>query len=101
MAIVVGMMTRTRLLSRLVCSVSALLAALSIVTLEAPARADTLIIKNPGDHPKYYFEAEPHLVLGFIDPPGYAAGTGFGAGFRGSIPLMRNGFVPSINNSIA
>lgn len=67
----------------------------------AVAHADTLIIKNPGDHPRYIFEAEPHLVLGFIEPPGYASGTGFGAGFRGSIPLVRNGFVPSINNSVA
>jgi len=41
------------------------------------------------------------LVLGLIDAPGYAAGTGFGVGFRGSIPLVRNGFVPSINNSVA
>ena len=65
------------------------------------AHADTLVIKNPGDHPRYSFEAEPHLVLGFIEPPGYASGAGFGLGFRGSIPLVRNGFIPSINNSVA
>jgi hypothetical protein len=80
---------------------SALLALLAVSAWPTPARADTLIIKNRGDHPHYWFEAEPHVVLGFIEPPGYAAGTGFGLGFRGSIPIVRNGFVPSINDSVA
>lgn len=74
---------------------------LVVATWQTAARADTLTIKNPGDHPRYTFEAEPHLVLGFIEPPGYASGAGFGLGFRGSIPILRNGFVPSINNSVA
>lgn len=78
-----------------------LVAAVAAAAWAEPARADTLVIKNPGDHPRYVFEAEPHLVLGFIEPPGYASGTGFGLGFRGSIPIVRNGFVPSINNSVA
>jgi hypothetical protein len=90
-----------RSLPRLILLGSALLALLAVSTWQRPAHADTLTIKNPGDHPRYVFEAEPHLVLGFIEPPGYAAGTGFGLGFRGSIPLVRNGFVPSINNSVA
>lgn len=80
---------------------AASLAAISLCALPAPARADTLIIKNPGDHPRYSFELEPHVVLGFIEPPGYASGAGFGLGFRGAIPLVRNGFIPSINNSVA
>lgn len=79
----------------------ATLTAASQYAVSDPALADTLIIKNPGDHPRYSFELEPHLVLGFIDPPGYASGAGFGLGFRGSIPLVRNGFIPSINNSVA
>ncbi len=81
--------------------VSAALGILALSALPDPARADTLIIKNPGDHPRYSFELEPHVVLGFIEPPGYASGAGFGLGFRGSIPLVRNGFIPSINNSVA
>ncbi len=75
--------------------------SVSVASWATPALADTLIIKNPGDHARYVFEAEPHVVLGFIEPPGYASGTGFGLGFRGSIPIVRNGFVSSINNSIA
>lgn len=64
------------------------------------AAADTLVIKRPGYHPRYSFEAEPHLLVGFIDPPGAANGNGIGAGFRGTIPVVQNGFVPSINNSV-
>lgn len=88
---------KLRSLARLLPLIAALAAPLGART----AQADTLTIKNPGDHPRYVFEAEPHLVLGFIEPPGYASGAGFGLGFRGSIPIVRNGFVPSINNSVA
>jgi hypothetical protein len=78
-------------------------AALLLLLAAGPksARADTLIIQHPGDHRRYVFEAEPHLVLGLIDPPGYASGTGFGAGFRGAIPILQNGFIPKLNNSVA
>ncbi|MGC4087465.1 MAG: hypothetical protein QM756_06160 [Polyangiaceae bacterium] len=64
------------------------------------AAADTLIINRPGYHQRYIFEAEPHLLAGFIDAPGAAHGTGFGVGFRGTVQVLENGFVPSINNSI-
>jgi hypothetical protein len=90
-----------RRLARRSSTLGALLASLSFCVWADPARGDTLTIKNPGDHPRYVLEAEPHVVLGFIEPPGYASGTGFGLGFRGSIPIVRNGFVPSINNSVA
>lgn len=78
-------------------------AALAAVALALPreARADRLTIKNPGRHPDYTFEAEPHLLLGLIDPPGVAHGTGYGVGFRGSVELVDNGFVSTINNTIA
>ena len=82
----------------------ALAGTLSLLALalgEREARADTLIIQHPCDHPRYVFEAEPHLVLGVIDPPGYASGSGLGLGFRGSVPLMHNGFISKINNSVA
>ncbi len=92
---------KPRSLSRLVTLGSALSTLLAVSIWQSPASADSLIIKNPGDHPRYVFEAEPHLVLGLIEPPGYANGSGFGVGFRGSIPIVRNGFVPSINNSVA
>jgi hypothetical protein len=64
------------------------------------AHADTMVIRNPGDHPSYTFEAEPHLLLGVIDAPGVGSGTGIGLGFRGTVVLLQNGFVPTINNSV-
>jgi hypothetical protein len=63
----------------------------------SPARADDTV-KHPGDHPKYVVEAEPHLLLGWDD---VYASDGFGVGGRFSIPIVDNGFVPSINNSVA
>jgi hypothetical protein len=74
--------------------------AIGALSLSARAHADTMIIRNPGDHSRYAFEAEPHLLLGLINPPGPGAGTGFGLGFRGTVKLVDNGFVPTINNSI-
>jgi hypothetical protein len=65
--------------------------------IASPARADDTI-KHPGDHPLYHVEAEPHVLLGWDTV--YAQG-GIGVGGRFSIPIVDNGFVPSINNSVA
>jgi len=69
-------------------------------TYARTAAADTLVIRRPGAHPNYGFEAEPHALLGFIDPPGHGHGNGFGFGFRGTVELVDNGFVETINNTI-
>ncbi len=90
-----------RSLSRPTATLAGVSALLCAGLSASPASADTLIIKHPGDHQRYAFEAEPHLLLGVIDPPGHASGTGFGVGFRGSIPILHNGFIPKINNSVA
>jgi hypothetical protein len=66
---------------------------------EGTARADDTI-KRPGDHPKYAVEIEPHLLWGWTHY-NYAPVDGFGLGARFSIPIVENGFVPSINNSVA
>lgn len=85
-------------------SISGRLLALGLIafglSLSPRALADTLIIRSPGDHPNYLFEAEPHVLLGLINPPGVGSGTGIGLGFRGTLVLVENGFVPTINNSI-
>ena len=72
-------------------------AIVAVLAVAVPARADDTI-KHPGDHPAYTVEAEPHLLLGWDDV--YASG-GFGVGARFSIPVVDNGFVSSINNSVA
>jgi len=73
--------------------------ASSALAVVSPAEADTLVIKNPGDHPDYRFEAEPHGLIGF-GGPFKKRGDNFGAGFRGTIIIVDNGFIKSINNSV-
>jgi hypothetical protein len=76
-----------------------LLALALVAATPATARADESIIKNPGDHPDYKFEAEPHGLIGFGGP--FRGGRGsLGAGFRGTVVIVNNGFVSSINNSV-
>ena len=72
--------------------------ASSLLAVAAPASADDLVIKNPGDHPDYRFEAEPHGLIGFGGP--FKRRADFGAGFRGTVVIVQNGFVSSINNSV-
>jgi hypothetical protein len=66
---------------------------LGAAAVPRPAAAAS-IITHPGDHPKYSFEAEPHLAFAPF------RNGGFGPGFRGTLVLVDNGFVSSINNSI-
>jgi hypothetical protein len=75
----------------------ALALAGGILAAPTPARADDTI-KHPGDHPAYTFEVEPHLLLGWDNVYG---GNGWGGGVRFGIPIVDNGFVDSINNSVA
>jgi hypothetical protein len=66
-------------------------AALAMALLPHIASAQGTI-KHPGDHPHYSFEAEPHFALTYKG--------GYGPGFRGTIVLLDNGFISSINNSV-
>jgi hypothetical protein len=60
--------------------------------------AEEMIIKRPGDHPVYSVEAEPHLALAFFFPE--AGTTGAGIGGRFTFPIVKNGFISGINNSV-
>src|SRR5262245_1455677 len=62
------------------------------------AHAEESIIRHPGDHPNYAVEVEPHLSFAFFLPA--AGSTGVGLGGRFTIPVVRNGFVSTINNSV-
>jgi hypothetical protein len=77
----------------------ALLSGVVLVALLAARGANAQsIIKSPGDHPDYSVELEPHGLFGW----GHLyRGGGFGLGGRASIPIVKNGFIPSINNSVA
>jgi hypothetical protein len=63
----------------------------------APARAAG-IIKNPGDHPKYSVELEPHGLLRWDNY--WWGGTGYGLGMHAVIPFLDNGPVSKINNNM-
>ena len=79
-----------------------LLAGLSASLLAAaPARAES-IIKQPGQHPHYSVEAEPHLLFGWAEPPGVdvPGDSAYGIGARFSVPIL-DGLVHSINDSAA
>jgi hypothetical protein len=57
-------------------------------------------IKQPGNHPLYNVELEPHVIVEWND---YAPCTddAFGPGFRAAIPFLDNGPIPKINNNMA
>ena len=85
------------MLRRKRCSLAvAALAAAAVFANGESARADDTI-KHPGDHPDYHVEIEPHGLLGWT---GFYGGTGFGAGARFTIPIVKNGFIPNINNNV-
>lgn len=87
---------RTMTLAR---ALLALAAPLAVLAFPATANAEESIIKSPGDHPPYRFEAEPHGLIGF-GGPFRRHHSELGAGFRGTVIIVDNGFVPSINNSV-
>src|SRR5690606_9900795 len=72
----------------------ALAFVLTCLGISEPAIADEVVIDQPGQHTAYVFELEPHVLL----EPFY--GPLPGAGFRGTIELLDNGFIPSINNTV-
>lgn len=88
-------MIRKRMRSSLLAAaVGSALFAASGVSL-----ADGSIIKRPGAHPNYVLDIEPHLLLGTRD--GFGGDNGYwGPGVRGTLVLVDNGFVKSINNSV-
>lgn len=67
---------------------------LGLLSLPALASAQ---IKQPGAHPRYSVELEPHLVVQWSES---CASDGFGPGFRATIPFLDNGPIPKINNNM-
>jgi hypothetical protein len=72
----------------------AALGAAAALLASSYARADVSTIKQPGAHPDYVFEAEPHALVGLFDDfhPG--------VGFRGTFEIVDNGFIKRINNTV-
>lgn len=72
-----------------------LFAMCAVVFLSGSAGAQ---IKEPGAHPRYGVELDPHLLLQHDQSP--FRDEGFGLGLRASIPFVHNGPIPQINNNI-
>jgi hypothetical protein len=81
----------------LACITSPVALAAALALAPTLAHADDTI-RHPGDHPTYPVEIEPHLLLGWDN---LFPGSSFGIGGRFSIPIVQNGFVDSINDSVA
>lgn len=65
-----------------------------------PAAAQS-IIRRPGHHPRYDLELEPHGLITPFSPPGDTSGWGFGLGARGGVVIEDDGFISTINDSVA
>jgi len=72
--------------------------AFAAVTLPSGISMAQETIRDPGRHPVYPVEVEPHALVGWDNLYG---GTGIGAGLRLSIPIVQDGFVKSIDDSVA
>lgn len=73
--------------------------ALTLFSWTSDALAQSTI-RSPGARPRYSFEAEPHLLFGAFDPPGFGTGSGVGLGFRGTLDIVPDGFIRPINDSV-
>lgn len=73
--------------------------ALTLMACYWPATASAqAVIRQPGNHPHYSVEIEPHLAFQWADR--FGAGDGFGPGVRFNIPFVHNGPIKTINNNM-
>lgn len=80
-------------------ALGALTSALSLTALLTTNEAAARLTIRDGSPPEYTLEIEPHLDVEGLDADGDL--FGLGAGIRFSIPIVRNGFLPKINDSVA
>ena len=76
----------------------------SLLVAASPARAEDSILKSPGEHPDGIVELEVHGDVAYAGGPfllGRYGYVGFGPGVHASFRILKNGFIPSINDSIA
>ena len=86
------------MISRAAFRLALCVAALAALGLPAVAHAQN-IVRQPGNHPDYAVEIEPHLAFQWADRVGVT--DGFAPGVRFNIPFLKNGPVSTINNNMA
>jgi len=82
----------------------AIASALFGALLANSARAEESIIKKPDEHPDAFAELDVHGVVAYAGGPlalGRYDFIGFGPGVRANLRILKNGFIPSLNNSVA
>jgi len=57
------------------------------------------VIKQPGLHPFYEFEIEPHMLIAWDNSRWH--GSSFGLGARADVPIIQQGPIETINNGMA
>lgn len=92
-------MKNARILSR---PLHALLASAALGLVVSTSGTAAAQIKQPGAHPRYSAELEPHLVLAWDGPfhHHHFDNEGVGLGFRATIPIIEQGPIKKINNSL-
>jgi hypothetical protein len=92
-------LTRAPLAPRRSHALRAVTLAAAALTLFVASSASAQI-RSPRSHPHYGVELEPHLVVQWADEP-FWNDTGVGVGLRASIPVIPDGPINTINNSLA
>jgi len=79
-------------------------AAMVVLASQVASAREEPIIKQPDQHPDYFAELEVHGVVAYGAGP-LALGRydliGFGPGFHANFRVLKNGFIPNLNNSVA
>ncbi len=86
------------LVARWMCALQIGLCAALLLMLAPGTAGAQSVIKQPGNHPNYTVEIEPHLALQWANRLGNNEGIGPGARFN--IPFVHNGPIKTINNSM-
>jgi len=77
---------------------------LALLLAPSVALAEESIVKQPDQHPSYLAELDVHGLVAYWGGPlllGRYGTTGFGPGFRASFNILKDGFLPNVNDSVA
>lgn len=77
---------------------SAIVLSIAILGATSTASAET-IIRQPGFHPQYSVELEPHLAFDWFSD--HWVSDGIGPGMHVAVPFMHQGPISTINNNMA
>ena len=82
----------------------AALALALLLLAPATAHAEESVIKQSDQHPSYFVELDVHGLFAYWGGPlllGRYGTAGFGPGLRASFNILKEGFLPNVNDSVA